>query len=131
MYAVRFGASVKLPRCSHTLDQATYIGGLLVGEVVEWVKGLDPSPTLIHIDMREPARDGALRKKGWTTDLWHQLQLALPELRAVRLIPAPKTVDSLLGVMSQHGAGKLKSGVCTVYPTTNLLHCPPPPPAWT
>ena len=29
--------------------------------------------------------------------------------------------------MSQHGAGKLKSGVCTVYPTANLLQCPPPP----
>ena len=103
------------------------MGGLLVGEVVEWAKGLDPSPTLIHIEMREPARAGALRKKGWTTDLWHQLQLALPELRAVHLIPTPKTVDSLLGVMSQHGAGKLKSGGCTIYPNTNLLHCPPPP----
>ena len=49
------------------------------------------------------------------------------ELRAICLIPAPKTVDSLLGVMSQHGTGYLKSGVCTVYPTTNLLHPPPPP----
>ena len=117
-----------LPRRPHTLEEATYTGGLLVGEVVEWAKGLDPSPTLIHIDMREPACDGALRKKGWTMDLWHQLQLALPELRAVRLIPAPKTVDSLLGVLSQHGAGKLKSGVCDLYPTTNLLHYPPPPP---
>ena len=116
-----------LPRCPHTLEEATYTGGLLVGGGSEWAKGLDPSPTLIHIDTREPARDGALRKKGWTTELWHQLQLALLELRAVRLIPAPKTVDSLLGVMSQQGAGKLKSGVCTVYPTTNLLHCPPPP----
>ena len=84
------------------------------GQGVEWAKVLETSPTLIHIDMREHARDGAFRKKGWTMDLWHQLQLALPELRAVRLIPAPKTVDSLLGVMSQHGAGKLKSGICTV-----------------
>ena len=122
---------VALPCHPHTLEEATYTGGLLVGEVVEWAKGFDPSPTLIHIDMRKPTHAGALRKKGCTTDLWHQLQLALPEWRAVRLIPAPKTVDSLLGVMSQHGAGKLKSGVCTVYPTTNLLHCPPSPPAWT
>ena len=113
-----------LPRRPHTLEEATYTGGLVVGEVMEWAKGLDRSPTLIYINMREPARAGAFRKKGWTTELWHQLQLALPELRAVRLIPAPKTVDSLREVMSQHGAGKLKSGVCTVYPTANLLHCP-------
>ena len=53
-----------LPRRPHTLEEATYTGGMLVGEVVEWAKGLDPSPTLIHIDMREPARAGALRKKG-------------------------------------------------------------------
>ena len=61
-------------------------------------------------------------------DLWHQLQLALPELRAIRLIPALKTVDSLLGVISQHGAGKLNSGVWPVYPASNLLHRSPPPP---
>ena len=96
-----------------------------MGEVVEWAKGLDLSPTLIHIDTREPERAGALCKKGWAIGLWQQLQLALPELRAARLIPAPKTVDSLLGVMSMHGLGKLKSGVCRIYPTTNLVHCPP------
>ena len=98
---------------------------MLVGEVVEWAKGLGPPPPLIHIDMREPEPAGALRKKGWAIDLWQQLQLALPELRAVRLIPAPKTVASLLGVMSMHGLGKLKSGVCKIYPTTNVVHCPP------
>ena len=114
-----------LPRCSHTLQEATYTRGLLSGEVVEWAKGLDPSPTLIHIGMREPEHAGALRKKGWATDLWQRLQLALPELRAVRLIPAAKTVASLLGVMSMHGSGKLKLGVCGIYPTGNLVHCPP------
>ena len=113
-----------LPRRPHTLEEATYTGGLLVGEVVEWAKGLNPSPTLIHIDMRESERAGALRKKGSATDLWQQLQLALPKVRAVRLVPAPKTVDSLLGVMSMHGSGKLKSGVCRIYPTTNLVRCP-------
>ena len=94
------------------------------GEVVEWAKGLGTCPTLIHIDMREPERTGALRKKGWAIELWQQLQLALPMLRAIGLIPARETVHSLLEVMSTHGADKLKSGVCTVYPTTNLIHCP-------
>ena len=40
-----------LPRRPQTLKEATYTGGLLLGEVVEWAKGLDPSPTLIHIDI--------------------------------------------------------------------------------
>ena len=52
-----------LPRRPHALEEATYTGGLLVREVVEWAKGLDPSPTLIHINMREPERADALRKK--------------------------------------------------------------------
>ena len=71
---------------------------------------MHPSPTLIHIDMREPGCAGALCKKGCATDLWQQLQLALLELRTVHLIPAPKAVDSPLGVISMHGSGKLKSG---------------------
>ena len=62
-----------LPRRPHTLEEATYTGGVPVGEVEERAKGLDPSATLVHIDMREPARAGALRKNEWTTDLWHQL----------------------------------------------------------
>ena len=74
-----------LPRRPYTLEEATYTGGLLVGEVVVWAKGLDHSPTLIHIDVRAPERAGALRKKGWATNLWQQL--ALPEFRAC-LIPA-------------------------------------------
>ena len=99
-----------LPRRPHTLEEATYTGGLLVGEVVEWAKGLDPSPTLSHIDMREPERAGALRKKGWATDLLQQLQLALPELRAVRLIPAPNTVDSLWGGHVYARVGQVEIG---------------------
>ena len=106
-----------LPRRAHTLGEAAYTGGLLVGEVVEWAKDLDPSPTLIHIDMREPERAVALRKKGWAIDLWQQLQPAPPELRAVRLIPAPKMLDSLSGVICMHASGKWKLGVCRIYPT--------------
>ena len=74
------------------------MGGVLVVEVVEWEKGLDPSPTLIYIDMKDPDRAGALHNKGWARALWQQLRLALPQLRAVRLMPAPKTVDSLWGL---------------------------------
>ena len=56
-----------LPLRPHTLDEATYTGGLFAGEVVDWAKGLDPSPTFIHIDMRDPKRAGAFRKKGSAT----------------------------------------------------------------
>ena len=104
-----------------------------MGEVVQLAKGLDPPPpphppTLIHIDMRDPERAGALCKKGWATHLGRELQLTLPNLRALCLIHSLKTVDSLLAVMTTHGAGKTKSGLCTVYPTTNLIPCAPPPP---
>ena len=61
-----------LPRPLPTLEEATYTGSLFVWEVVNWATGLDPSTTLIHIDMREPERAGALRKKGWAADLWQQ-----------------------------------------------------------
>ena len=54
---------IALPRRLHTLEEATNTGGLLVREV-DSAKGLDPSPTLIHIDMREPECADALRKKG-------------------------------------------------------------------
>ena len=58
------------------------MGYLLMGEVVEWAKWLDLSPTLIHVDTRDPERAGALRKKGWATERWQQLQLSLPGLGA-------------------------------------------------
>ena len=103
------------------------MGGLLVREVVERAKGLDPFPTVNHIDMREPEHAGALRKKRCATELWPQLHPPPPpELTAFRLIHAPETVDSLFRVMSMHGVGKLKSGACTIYPTANLIHCPLP-----
>ena len=49
------------PGTSELWEEAKYTGGLLEEEVVEWAKGLDPYPTLIHIDMREPERVGGLR----------------------------------------------------------------------
>ena len=67
--------------------------------------GMDPSPTIIHIEMREPERAGALPKKGWATSPWQQLQLALFKSTAVRFIPAPKIVNFLFGVISMQGSG--------------------------
>ena len=46
------------------VEEATYTGGLLAGEVVVCVKGLDSYPTVIYIDLREPDRWAALGKKG-------------------------------------------------------------------
>ena len=81
-------------------------------------------PHVIHVDMRTPERAGWLGKKGWATLLFRELQVALPGLRAVRLIPARDSVESLLGMMATHTVGKPKPGLCAIYPTTGLVHCP-------
>ena len=91
-----------------TLEEATYMGGLAVEEVVGWAKGLAMPPHVIHVDMHTPERAGWLGKKGWATLLYRELQVALPGLRAVRLIPARDTVESLLGIMAMHTVGKPK-----------------------
>ena len=54
--------------------------------------------------------------------MWQKLQLAL---HVLRVITAPKAVDSLLVIMSMHGSGKLKLVVCKIYPTINLVCCLP------
>ena len=83
-----------------------------------------PPPQLIDVDMRTPERAGWFGKKGWATHLFRELQVALPGSWAVRLIPAGSTVDSLLGIMATHTVGKPKPGLCAIYPTTGLVHCP-------
>ena len=50
--------------------------------------------------------------------------MTLPALRAVRLIPADSTVDSLLGILATHSVGKPKPWLCAIYPTTGLVQCP-------
>ena len=107
-----------------TLEEATYMGGLAVEEVVGWAKGLSMPPHVIHVDMRTPERAGWLGKKGWATLLFRELQVDLPGLRAVRLIPARDSVESLLAIMATHTVGKPKPGLCAIYPTTGLVRCP-------
>ena len=113
-----------IPLRSGTLEEATYTGGLAMEEMMGWAKGLATPPKLIHVDMRTPERAGWFGKKGWATHLFRELQVSLPGLRAVRLIPAGSTVDGLLGIMATHPVGKPKPGLCAIYPTAGLFHCP-------
>ena len=67
----------------------------------EWAKGLDPFSPLIQTDMRESKRAVALpKKKGWATELWQQMQLALLSLRQ----PALSYLQNARG-------GQVESGV--------------------
>ena len=91
-----------IPLRPGALEEATYTGGLAVEEVVGWAKGLATPPQLIHVDMRTAERARWFGKKGWATPLFRELQVALPGLQAVRLIPAGSTVNSLLGIMAMH-----------------------------
>ena len=74
--------------------------------------------------MRTPERAGWFGKKGWATHLFRELQVALAGLRAVQLIPTRSTAESLLGIMATHTVGKPKPGLCAIYPTIGLVHCP-------
>ena len=74
--------------------------------------------------MRIAERAGWTGKKGWATHFLRELQVAFPALRAVRLIPTNSTVDSILAIMATHTVGKPQPGLCAIYPTSNLVHCP-------
>ena len=113
-----------IPLRPGALEEATYTGSLAVEDVVGWAKGLATPPKLINVDMHTAERAGWFGKKGWATHLFPELQVALPGLRAVWLIPAGSSVDSLLGIMVTHTMGKHKPGLCAIYPTTCLVHCP-------
>ena len=76
-----------------------------------WAKGLATPPRLIHVDMRTAERAAWSAKKAWATHLFRELQVALPGLRAVRLIPIGSTVESLLGIMATLTVGKPKPGL--------------------
>ena len=113
-----------IPLRSGTLEEATYTGGLAAEEVVGWANGLATPPKLIHVQMQTPERARWFWKKGRAPHLFRELRVALPGLRAVRLILAGSTVDSLLGIMATHTVGKLKPGLFAIYPTTGLVRCP-------
>ena len=44
----------------------------------EWSASLDPSPDVIHIDMRSPSRNSYLGGRGWATTLWRDLHPMTP-----------------------------------------------------
>ena len=59
--------------------------------------------------------------------MWRELHVALPNLRFLCRIPSPKTIDSLFALLSTPGQGKMRLGLCTSYPTTELAHYTPAP----
>ena len=115
-----------LPVAHHQLEEATYESEALgVDAIVGWAASLDPSPDVIHIDMRSPTRNSYLRGRGWATTLWRELRHQLPTLKFLHLTPLPSSVDQLLNSMRNNPVGKPKDAHVQVYPTTNLVHTPP------
>ena len=115
-----------LPVAHHQLEEATYESGALrVDDIVGWAASLDPSPDVIHIDMRSPTHNSYLGGRGWATTLWRELRRQLPSLKFLHLTPLPSSVDQLLNLMRTNPVGKPKDAHVQVYPTTNLVHPPP------
>ena len=117
-----------LPVAHHQLEEATYLPGALgVDDVVGWATSLDPSPEVVHIHLRSPTRNSYLGGRGWATMLWRELRRQLPSFKSLHLTPLPSSVDQLLNSMRTNPVGKPKDAHVQVYPTTNLVHTPPPP----
>ena len=115
-----------LPVAHHQLEEATYESEALgVDAIVGWAASLDPSPDVIHIDMRSPTRNSYLGGRGWATTLWRELRHQLPTLKFLHLTPLPSSVDQLLNSMRNNPVGKPKDAHVQVHPTANLVHTPP------
>ena len=98
-----------LPVAHHQLDEATYDSEALgVDDIVGWAASLDPSPDVIHIDMRSPTRNSYLGGRGWATTLWRELRHQLTTLKFLHLTPLPSSVDQLLNSMRNNPVGKPK-----------------------
>ena len=98
-----------LPVAHHQLEEATYLSGALgVDDSVGWAASLDPSPEVIHIDVRSPSRNSYLGGRGWATTLWRELRRQLPSLKFLHLTPLPSSLDHLLDSMRTKPVGKPK-----------------------
>ena len=93
----------------HQLEEATYkLGALGVDDVVGWAASLDPSPDVIHIDLRSPTRNSYLMGKAWSPTLWRELCRQLPSVKFLHSTPQPATIDQLLNSMRTNPVGKPK-----------------------
>ena len=115
-----------LPGAHHQLEEATHESGALGVDDVLGAASLDPSPEVIHIDMRSPTRNSYLGGRRWATTLWRELRRQLPSLKFLHLTPLPSSVDQLRNSMRTNPVGKPKDAHVQVYPTTNLVHTSPP-----
>ena len=84
-----------LPVAHHKLEEAAYLSGALgVDDVVGLAASLDPSPEVIHIDMRSPTRNSYLGGRGWATTLWREVRRQLPSLKFLHVTPSLPSLTS-------------------------------------
>ena len=86
---------------------------------------LDPSPDVIHINLRSPTRNSYLWGKVCSTTLLRELRRQLPCLKFSHLTPHPATIDQLFNSMRTNLVGKLKDAHVQLYPSNTLVYTPP------
>ena len=116
-----------LPVTHHHMEEGTSNSrALAVEDVVAWAASLDPTLEVIHINLRSTSHNSYFGGKAWSMNVWRELRLRVLCVRFLHLLPQPATMDQLLNAMRTNRVGKPKDAHIQVYPTTDLVHPPPP-----
>ena len=116
-----------LPVTHHHMQEASYDSDALGVEVVaDWAASLDPPLMLFTFICIAPPTTHIFLGKAWTIELLRELRRMVPTVRFLHLLSSPPTVDELLRGLGTNSVGKTKDTHIRVYPTTYLVHTPPP-----
>ena len=113
-----------IPLRSGTLEKATYTGGAGsggCGGVGEGVATPPPADSYSHANTR---KDGMVWEKRLGHSPFSGVAGGPPGVAGRPAHSRGFNRGTLLGIMVTHTVGKPKPGLCAIYPTTSVVHCP-------